>query len=46
MKQTVFVDTDIIFDLLARREPFYLPAAHFFARVERGEITACVSPLS
>ena len=46
MKETVFVDTDIILDLLARREPFYLSAARFFARVERGEITACVSSLT
>jgi len=46
LKQTVFVDTDIILDLLARREPFYLSAARLFAHVERGTITACVSSLT
>ena len=46
MTGPVFVDTDVVLDLLARREPFYPAAARFFSRVERGEVTACVSALA
>lgn len=46
MKRTVFVDTDIILDLLTRREPFYQAAARLFSLVERGEVKACVSSLT
>ncbi|ACM20118.1 toxin, PIN family [Geotalea daltonii FRC-32] len=46
MKRTVFVDTDIILDILTSREPFYQPAARLFTLVERGEIKACVSSLT
>jgi predicted nucleic acid-binding protein len=41
----VFVDTDIILDLLTKREPFYLHAARLFSNIERQKITACVSSL-
>lgn len=46
MKTTVFVDTDIILDLLTKRDPFYQPAARLFSLVERGEMKACVSSLT
>lgn len=46
MTGPVFVDTDVVLDLLARREPFYPAAARLFSRVERGELTACVSALA
>ncbi|MCM2357712.1 MAG: PIN domain-containing protein [Geobacteraceae bacterium] len=46
MKRAVFVDTDIILDLLTRREPFYPAAAQLFSLVERGEQKACVSALT
>jgi len=46
VKRTVFVDTDIILDILTSREPFYQPAARLFTLVERGEIKACVSSLT
>jgi predicted nucleic acid-binding protein len=42
---SVFVDTDIILDLLTKREPFYLHAARLFSNIERQKITACVSSL-
>jgi len=42
----VFVDTDVVLDLLARREPFYPAVARFFSLVERKELTACVSALT
>ena len=46
MKQAVFVDTDIILDLLARREPFYLPAARLFSLADRKEVTICISSIT
>ena len=46
MTRPVFIDTDVVLDLLARREPFYPAAARLFSLVERGELTACVSALT
>lgn len=46
MKRAVFIDTDIILDVLAKREPFYQAAAILFSDVERGELKACVSSLT
>jgi len=42
---TVFIDTDIILDLLTKREPFYPHAARLFSRVETKKLKACVSSL-
>ena len=44
--EKVFVDTDIILDLLAKREPFYIHAAMLFSAADRNEIKICVSSLS
>lgn len=46
MSAAVFVDTDIILDLLTRRDPFYMAAARLFSLVERGEVEASVSSLT
>ena len=46
MKQSAFVDTDIVLDLLARREPFYDAAAHLFSLAETGNISLSVSSLT
>jgi predicted nucleic acid-binding protein len=46
MNQSVFVDTDIVLDLLARREPFYDAAAQLFSRAEAGNISLAVSSLT
>jgi predicted nucleic acid-binding protein len=46
MKQTVYVDTDIVLDLLARREPFYDAAARLFSLAETGNINLSVSSLT
>lgn len=46
LKPYAFVDTDIVLDLLARREPFYYAAARLFSRVESGSITLAVSSLT
>ena len=44
--EKLFVDTDIILDLLAQREPFYQYSANLFSMADKGEIKICVSPLS
>ncbi len=41
----VFIDTDIILDLLAKREPFYIYAAELFTLVDRKKIKAFTSPI-
>lgn len=43
---TVFVDTNVPLDVLARRQPFYRAAAQVWSLAERGEIQACVSAIS
>jgi len=45
MTNKVFVDTDVIFDLLAKREPFYKYAAKLFTNADKQELTICVSSL-
>jgi predicted nucleic acid-binding protein len=46
MKKKVFVDTDIIYDLLAKRDPFYSAAAHLFTLADEGKVQIFVSALS
>ncbi len=46
MKIKVFVDTDIIFDLLAKRDPFYPYAAQLFSAADLKTVTLCVSSIS
>lgn len=46
MKSLVFVDTNIILDLLARRENFYPAAARLFSLAEKGDVHLCVSSLA
>jgi predicted nucleic acid-binding protein len=43
--EKVFVDSDIILDLLAKRDPHYKSAALLFSQVENGTIQAFISPL-
>jgi predicted nucleic acid-binding protein len=42
----VFVDTDVVYDLLAKREPFYEYAAQLFTLSDRNKITIYISSLS
>jgi predicted nucleic acid-binding protein len=42
----VFVDTNVLLDVLARREPFYSDAARIWSLAERGRIVALVSVIS
>ncbi len=41
----LFVDSDIILDLLAKREPHYLHAARLFTLIDQNEVIAYTSPL-
>ena len=42
----VFVDTDIILDLLSNHDPFYEYAAHLFSEADKNKIKIHVSSLS
>ena len=42
----LFVDTDIILDLLAKREPHYQSAAELFTLADQGKVQLFVSALS
>ncbi len=44
--RTLFIDTNIVIDLLAKREPFYPEAAKLFSWVDRGKARAFVSSLT
>lgn len=46
MKDRLFLDTNIVLDLLGEREPFYLPAAKIASLSDRGEIDIVVSALT
>ena len=41
----IFVDSDVILDLISHRDPFYNSAAHLFTMVDSGKVTAYCSPL-
>jgi predicted nucleic acid-binding protein len=45
MIRKIFVDTDVVLDLLAKREPFYQFAARLFTNADNQEVTICVSSL-
>ena len=44
--EKLFVDTDIILDLLSFRQPFYNHAANLFSKADLGEIEIFVSSLA
>ena len=44
--RSLFLDTNIIIDLLAKREPFYLSAAQLFSLADKGKFQLCVSALT
>lgn len=45
MKHKIFIDSDIILDLLAMREPFHGPAAALFSLIEKGKIEGYISTI-
>jgi predicted nucleic acid-binding protein len=46
VKRKVYADTDIIYDLLAKRDPFYFAAARLFTLADEGKIQIFISALS
>ncbi len=46
MKDIVFVDTDIIYDVLSQRQPFYQSAAKLFTLADEDKVKITVSALS
>jgi len=44
--ENIFVDTNIIIDLLAKRNPFYKDAQELFTLSDKKEIQLCISSLS
>ena len=46
MMDKVFVDTDIVLDLLSDRAPFYEYAAKLFSLADKGQVKISVSALS
>ena len=46
MKHRALIDTDILLDLLARREPHAADAQRFFSRIEVREIEGFVTPVT
>ena len=44
--EKVFVDTDIVLDLLSNREPFYSYSAQLFSEADKGKIRIHVSSLT
>lgn len=41
----IFIDSDIILDILAERKPFYDFAAKLFTLIDQGKISAFTSPI-
>lgn len=46
MKEIVFVDTDIIYDILSQRQPFYQSAAKLFTLADENKVKITISALS
>ncbi|MEI6899918.1 MAG: PIN domain-containing protein [Bacteroidota bacterium] len=46
MKERIFIDTNIVIDLLGERIPFYTPAARIFTLADKGKIQIIVSALT
>lgn len=44
--KNLFLDTNIIIDLLAKREPFYKSAAQLFSLADKMKLQLCVSALT
>lgn len=42
----VFIDTNVLLDVLAKREPFYRDSAAVWTLAEQGKIRGCLSTLS
>ncbi|NOX18096.1 MAG: PIN domain-containing protein [Chlorobi bacterium] len=45
MKPKIFIDSDIILDLFAKREPHFIHSSKLFTLIDKGEVAAFTSPL-
>jgi len=46
MSRKVFVDTNVLIDVLARREPFYADSARVWTLAEQGQVAGFISVIS
>ena len=46
MKKRIFVDTNILLDVLLEREGYYYDALNIWANAENGNIEACIAAIS
>lgn len=46
MSRRIFMDTNVMLDLLGERNPFYEPIAKIATLAEKGKLTLVVSPIS
>jgi predicted nucleic acid-binding protein len=46
MNAKMFVDTNVLIDVLARREPFYADSAQVWTLAEQGRVTGFISVIS
>lgn len=46
MKKRIFVDTNILLDVLLEREGFYCDALKIWASAEEGNVEACIAAIS
>ena len=46
MSKRIFIDTNIMLDLLGERKPYYEPIAKIATLAEKGKLTMLVSPIS
>ncbi|MGV8813144.1 MAG: type II toxin-antitoxin system VapC family toxin [Gelidibacter sp.] len=46
MTKRLFIDTNVMLDLLGERAPFYEPIAKIATLAEKGKVTMVVSPIS
>jgi predicted nucleic acid-binding protein len=45
VKRRIFIDSDVILDVLSKREPFNHHAEKLFDRIDKGDVEAFTSPL-
>lgn len=45
MKRRIFIDSDVILDVLSNREPFNQHAETLFQKIDKGDVEAFTSPL-
>jgi predicted nucleic acid-binding protein len=46
MSRNIFIDTNVLIDVLSQREPFYADSAHVWTLAEQGQIKGFISAIS